>query len=166
MRAILDAMGAFFGVILALAGIAALIWVLWWLWKREEEEEEVQAIEIPVEPPPAQEQVAVERAAEIEIPTEAAVAAETEAPTPDDLKRIEGIGPKISSVLQEGGIATFAQLAEAEVSQIEEILEAADPRLLRLADASTWPEQAALAAAGEWEALAALQDGLRGGRRA
>ena len=32
-------------------------------------------------------------------------------------------------------------------------------------DPSTWPEQASLAAAGEWDALQALQDELKGGRR-
>ena len=53
-----------------------------------------------------------------------------------------------------------------EVGQIEQILEKADPRLLRLADPSTWPEQAALAAAGEWDAMEALQNQLKRGRRA
>jgi hypothetical protein len=36
---------------------------------------------------------------------------------------------------------------------------------LRLAHPATWPEQAALAATGEWEALEALQAKLKGGRR-
>jgi len=36
---------------------------------------------------------------------------------------------------------------------------------LSLADARTWPEQAALAAAGDWEKLKTLQDELKGGRR-
>ena len=35
---------------------------------------------------------------------------------PDDLKLIEGIGPKISSLLQEAGIMTFAHLASADVN--------------------------------------------------
>jgi len=30
----------------------------------------------------------------------------------------------------------------------------------------TWPEQASLAAQGNWEGLSALQEELRGGRRA
>ncbi len=84
---------------------------------------------------------------------------------PDDLKRVEGIGPKISSVLQAAGILTFAQLATTDVARIKEILEAEDPRLVRIADPATWPEQAALAAAGKWDELAALQDELKGGRR-
>jgi NADH-quinone oxidoreductase subunit I len=90
---------------------------------------------------------------------EAAVAAE-----PDDLKRVEGIGPKISGVLQAAGIETFAQLADTDVDRIKEILEEADPKLLRLADPTTWPRQARLAATGKWEALEKWQDRMRGGR--
>ena len=77
-----------------------------------------------------------------------------------DLTKIEGIGPKLASVLQEAGIVTYAQLAKADEGQLEQILEASDPRLLRLARPASWPEQAALAAAGEWEALEALQGEL------
>jgi ribosomal protein L30 len=80
----------------------------------------------------------------------------------DDLEVIEGIGPKISSVLKAAGISTFAQLAAASVAQLTEILQAAD---LRLAVPETWPEQAALAAAGNWDELKQLQDRLKGGRR-
>jgi predicted flap endonuclease-1-like 5' DNA nuclease len=68
-------------------------------------------------------------------------------------------------VLQAAGITTFAQLAEASTAQLEQILEAADPNLLRLAKPTTWPEQAKLAAEGKWEELAKLQDELHGGRR-
>ena len=83
---------------------------------------------------------------------------------PDDLKRIEGIGPKIASVLQAAGIATFASLADTDVSRLQEILDK-EPRL-RLADPSTWPQQARLAADGDWTALEKLQDELSGGREA
>jgi DNA-directed RNA polymerase subunit beta' len=84
-------------------------------------------------------------------------------PEPDDLQRIEGIGPKISSVLQENDISTYAQLAETDVGLLEQILEEA--KLGGLADPSSWPEQAKLAAAGDWAALETLQDQLLGGRR-
>ncbi|MBN1658906.1 MAG: hypothetical protein JXA93_10915 [Anaerolineae bacterium] len=84
---------------------------------------------------------------------------------PDDLRVIEGIGPRIASVLRAGGIHTFRDLADAKVAHIEEILAAADPRLLRLCKPDTWPEQAALAAAGDWTGLEALTDQLKGGRR-
>jgi small subunit ribosomal protein S2 len=85
------------------------------------------------------------------------------AAAPDDLTRIEGIGPKISGLLAAAGIATFAQLGATDVSRLRQILEEAD--LAGLADPSTWPEQARLANAGEWDNLGALQDELRGGRR-
>jgi predicted flap endonuclease-1-like 5' DNA nuclease len=81
---------------------------------------------------------------------------------PDDLKVIEGIGPKISGLLNDAGIKTFAQLAETEVSKLQGIL---DANKLRLGNPETWPEQAKLAAAGDREALEALQDQLKGGRR-
>ncbi len=107
-----------------------------------------------------EEEIEPGKAEEPEVEDEASVEGETEAPeepaappTPDKLTRIEGIGPKISSVLQEAGITTFAQLADTTPEQIEQILEEADPRLRRLAKPATWPEQAALAASGEWEAL-------------
>ncbi|MDY6878166.1 MAG: DUF4332 domain-containing protein [Chloroflexota bacterium] len=82
---------------------------------------------------------------------------------PDNLRRIEGIGPKISSVLQAAGITTFAQLAATDVSRLKQIITEAG--LAALADPSTWPEQAGLAAAGKWDALGVLQDELKGGRR-
>jgi predicted flap endonuclease-1-like 5' DNA nuclease len=81
---------------------------------------------------------------------------------PDDLKRIEGLGPKIEKILQAAGIHTFAQLATTEASQLEKIVrEDAD---LRVAYPDTWPQQAELAAAGDWEGFAKLQEELHGGR--
>jgi len=87
----------------------------------------------------------------------------TPVPAKDDLKRIEGIGPKISDLLQAAGITTFAQLADANVKRLEQIVE--DAGIGRIANPSTWSEQAALAAAGKWDELEVLQDELKGGRR-
>ncbi|WP_298893838.1 50S ribosomal protein L21 [uncultured Psychroserpens sp.] len=78
----------------------------------------------------------------------------------DDLKKIEGIGPKIASTLVEGGIATFADLAKAKPAQISEII--AGVRGNHVTD--TWPKQAKLAADGKWDELKALQDELDGGK--
>jgi len=80
----------------------------------------------------------------------------------DDLEIIEGIGPKIASVLQDAGIKTFAELAETAVAKLEEILHSAQ---LSMADPSTWAEQAKLAADGKMAELKKLQDELTGGRR-
>jgi predicted flap endonuclease-1-like 5' DNA nuclease len=84
---------------------------------------------------------------------------------PDDLRQIEGIGPRISAVLQAAGIATFEELASSRAEKLTQILREDDPRLAQLADPTTWPEQAALAALGAWEALEDLQEELSGGRR-
>jgi len=88
-----------------------------------------------------------------------------EAPAkPDNLKEIEGIGPKIEGVLHDAGIRTFAQLAAASVSQLEKIVR--QDAGIRVAFPDTWPEQAGLAANNQWAELEELQDNLKGGRRA
>jgi predicted flap endonuclease-1-like 5' DNA nuclease len=84
----------------------------------------------------------------------------------DDLKVIEGIGPKIASILNAVGISSFRQLADLSPARILEILGNADPRLLRLADPTTWPQQAQLAADGAWDELQKLTEQLKGGRKA
>ena len=83
--------------------------------------------------------------------------------TGDDLTRIEGIGPKISRTLLDAGVTTFAQLAALTPEQISEMLRAAK---IRLAATDSWPEQARLAAAGQWDDLKALQEQLVAGRQA
>lgn len=80
----------------------------------------------------------------------------------DDLKLIEGIGPKIAGVLEQAGVTTFAKLAETTPERLTEIMQEAK---LRLANPETWPEQAALAAAGKWDDLKELQTRLNAGRR-
>lgn len=155
---------AIVGFIVACAGVLFFVWLLWWLWSRREEKEKVVDIELKLDEPPVEaEPPAVE--AQVEQTPEEQAELE-EAPALDDLKRIEGIGPKIASVLQAAGITTFAQLADSDVAHLQQVLEEEDPRLRRLAKPASWPEQAALAAAGEWDALAALQGELKGGRRA
>ena len=77
----------------------------------------------------------------------------------DDLKKIEGIGPKIAETLVAAGIATYADLAKAKPAKISEIIEAV--RGNHVPD--TWPKQAKLAADGKWDELKKLQDKLDGG---
>lgn len=84
---------------------------------------------------------------------------------PDDLKIIEGIGPKIEQLLHEAGINTFAKLAVTSPAQIQPILDKAGPNF-KLANPGTWPEQASLAAQNQWTALKAMQDALDGGKLA
>ena len=78
----------------------------------------------------------------------------------DDLKKIEGIGPKIAETLIAAGIVTFADLAKATPAKISEFI--ADVRGNHVTD--TWPAQAKLAADGKWDELKKWQDELDGGK--
>lgn len=81
----------------------------------------------------------------------------------DDLKAVEGIGPKIAGLLEADGINTWRALSEASVERIQKILDAAGPRY-KLADPGTWPKQAGMAADGKWDELREYQDFLQGGK--
>jgi hypothetical protein len=81
----------------------------------------------------------------------------------DDLKVLEGIGPKVAKILNEAGIHSFADLANADAAEVDKVL---DANGLQMLDSEGWIEQAKLAAAGDTEGLAKLQDELKGGRRA
>ncbi|MBK7103960.1 MAG: 50S ribosomal protein L17 [Ignavibacteriae bacterium] len=81
----------------------------------------------------------------------------------DDLTKIEGIGPKISELLVDAGITTFAKLAETEVVKLREILYDAGSKF-KSHDPETWPTQSQLAADGRWDELKKLQDELIGGK--
>ncbi len=82
----------------------------------------------------------------------------------DDLKKIEGIGPKIAEILSASGIDTFEKLAQADPKAISELLVEKGGKRYAMHDPSTWPKQARLAADGKWDELKALQDNLKGGR--
>ncbi len=80
----------------------------------------------------------------------------------NDLTIVEGIGPKINELFNDNGIKTFAQLAAATVPQMRAILDKGGSRF-RIANPSTWAQQAALAAENKWAELKKLQDKLSGG---
>ncbi|MEO1258460.1 MAG: hypothetical protein AAFZ15_06670 [Bacteroidota bacterium] len=82
---------------------------------------------------------------------------------PDNLKIVEGIGPKIEKLLKDNGIADLLALSTAEEKRLREILFEAGSRY-RIHDPTSWPGQAALAVAGKMDELTALQDRLKGGR--
>ncbi len=88
---------------------------------------------------------------------------EPEPAQPDDLKKIEGIGPKIESILNAAGITTFAQLANASVADLNKIVR--QDAGITIAFPDTWPKQAQMAADGNWDKLAVYQDELHGGRQ-
>ena len=81
----------------------------------------------------------------------------------DDLKKVEGIGPKIEGLLNDAGIQTFANLATTEVDKIKQILSDAGSRYAAH-DPTTWPAQAKMAAEGKWDELKKWQDELDGGK--
>ncbi len=80
----------------------------------------------------------------------------------DDLTKIEGIGPKVAELLNSSSITTYKKLAETQADAIKEILTAAGGIMANM-NPSTWPDQAQLAAAGEWDKLKQWQDELDGG---
>ncbi|NBB29338.1 hypothetical protein [Cellulophaga sp. BC115SP] len=82
---------------------------------------------------------------------------------PDDLKKIEGIGPKIEELLNQNGILTFMQLSQASTYLLKQILQEAGPRF-QMHDPSTWSRQAELASAGKWQELKDWQDILNKGK--
>lgn len=82
----------------------------------------------------------------------------------NDLEIIEGIGPKIAALLNNDGVFYFRELAAMDVAKIKAILDKGGPRFA-LAKPDTWPEQAALAAKNQWDALRRLQDELVAGNR-
>jgi large subunit ribosomal protein L17 len=83
----------------------------------------------------------------------------------DDLKLIEGVGPKAAEVLKAAGLETFADVAAATPEKLKEILDASGGSF-NAADTTTWPEQAQLAADGKLDELKDLQEKLKGGREA
>jgi predicted flap endonuclease-1-like 5' DNA nuclease len=78
----------------------------------------------------------------------------------DDLKVIEGVGPKMATILNDAGIVTFQQLAKTKVSTLKEILAAAGPRY-KMHNPANWGKQAKLAAAGKMDELKTLKAELK-----
>lgn len=82
---------------------------------------------------------------------------------PDDLTKIEGIGPSYRDILVGAGVDTFAKIAAMSEDDIVKLVRDKGGRKSR--SMGTWADQAKLAAAGDWESLQKLQDSLSGGRK-
>ena len=134
------------GVLLAL-----LAW--WWLKNKPQEGVEFELREKPLVLPDDEPE-------ETTSPEQAPALSKPE--KPDNLELVEGLGPRSAQELRRAGIDTFAQLAAMEPEAIHQVLRNAG---IRIAFPGTWPEQAGLAAAGDWNALKELQSSLQGGRR-
>jgi len=81
----------------------------------------------------------------------------------NDFTVIEGIGPKIASILQKAGIQSFEQLAKTDVTNLQIILAKAGKQYQKY-DPATWGQQANLAATGKWEVLAVWKKRIKGGK--
>jgi len=92
----------------------------------------------------------------------ASKAKKTSAKKADDLKKIEGAGPKAAEALINAGLDTFAKVAKTDAAKLSEILSEASSRLAHIVT-DTWPKQAKLASEGKWDELKELQDRLDGG---
>lgn len=75
----------------------------------------------------------------------------------DDLKVVEGIGPKIEQLLKAGGINNWQDLSETAIERFSKLLEDSGTNF-QLADPTTWSKQASLALERNWLALKAFQD--------
>ncbi len=77
---------------------------------------------------------------------------------PDDLTQIAGIGEKAVAALNAAGIRIYEQLARLTPERLADIIGETGIRPQHL---PTWPEQARLAAAGDWRALQLFREQLR-----
>lgn len=75
----------------------------------------------------------------------------------DDLKIVEGIGPKISGMFNEAGIKTWKDLSEISVADCRKILAGGGNRY-KVHDPASWPMQAKMCYEGKWKELAKWQD--------
>ncbi len=81
----------------------------------------------------------------------------------DDLKIVEGIGPKIEELFYNAGIKTWKALSETTIEKCNQILKDAGTRFA-IHNAETWPKQAQLANDGKWQELKDWQNSLNGGK--
>ena len=72
---------------------------------------------------------------------------------PDDLTQLSGIGPRISSILADAGVTTYAQLEHTDPSDLRKVI--AQSGALPPSSLDSWPTQASYAARGDWQGLSA-----------
>ncbi|WP_034060216.1 hypothetical protein [Lacinutrix jangbogonensis] len=81
----------------------------------------------------------------------------------DDLTVVEGIGPKIKELFHNHEVTTWAGLADCSVDRCKEVLKSGGKRF-EIHKPGTWPDQAKIAASGEWQKLKEWQNSLDGGK--
>ncbi|WP_396636431.1 hypothetical protein [Maribacter sp. R77961] len=75
----------------------------------------------------------------------------------DDLKVVEGIGPKIEGMFKDAGVKTWKALSEASVAECQKVLDGGGKRY-QVHNPASWPMQAKMAYEGKWSELAKWQD--------
>jgi predicted flap endonuclease-1-like 5' DNA nuclease len=85
-------------------------------------------------------------------PKEALAEAPPTAAATDDLTQLSGIGPRMASILAEGGVTRYEQLQHTSAEDLRRIVSAAG--VLPPSSLDTWPTQASYAANGDWSGLA------------
>jgi predicted flap endonuclease-1-like 5' DNA nuclease len=82
----------------------------------------------------------------------------------DDLKKIEGVGPKIEQLLNADGVKSYDDVMVIGADKIREILLKAGPQY-KVHDPSTWGDQSQLAKDEKWDELYEMQTQLKGGKK-
>ncbi|WP_394774007.1 hypothetical protein [Flavobacterium sp.] len=81
----------------------------------------------------------------------------------NDLKIIEGIGPKIESLFNAAGITTWKHLSQLSIEKMQAVLDTGGENFT-IHNPGTWAKQALLAYEGKWKKLKEWQDNLTGGK--
>jgi predicted flap endonuclease-1-like 5' DNA nuclease len=81
----------------------------------------------------------------------------------DDLRIVEGIGPKIAGMFNDHGIKTWKALSEVSVARCQEILDSGGSRY-KVHDPASWPMQAKMCYEGKWTELAKWQNQHKHGK--
>lgn len=81
----------------------------------------------------------------------------------DDLKIVEGIGPKIQQLFNSFDIKTWKDLSETAVARCQEILDTGGARY-KIHDPASWPMQAKMAHEGKWKELHKWQEEHKRGK--
>jgi predicted flap endonuclease-1-like 5' DNA nuclease len=71
---------------------------------------------------------------------------------PDDLTQLHGIGPRIQTILSQGGVSNYETLEHTDPSELRRII--ASGGALPPSSLDSWPTQASYAARGDWSGLA------------
>ncbi|WP_433811180.1 hypothetical protein [Flavobacterium johnsoniae] len=81
----------------------------------------------------------------------------------NDLKIVEGIGPKIEELFKNAGVDTWYKLSKTSVEKCQQILDNGGENF-NMHNPETWPAQADYAYKGKWQDLKDWQDVLDGGK--